>query len=127
MYSFSKDSSAFPSRDWSPNWPIIDYSEGFHVFGVEINDTALRYYMDNFTTFELALPEFCVTADNYHEHPPYMPFRTLYGILNVAVTPHANTSWWQSNTATTLFDWVRWYEFVPSKEAADALPAIARA
>lgn len=46
-----------------------------------------------------------------------MPFKPLYGILNVAVTPNANKSWWlQNERTTTLFDWVRWYEFVPDAQ-----------
>ena len=87
-----------------------------------MNDTALRFYMDNYTSFELALPPLCVTAATFHQNLPYMPWRPLYGILNVAVTPHANRSWWQTNNATTLFDWVRWYEWVPT-EASEGDPA----
>lgn len=79
MYSYTKDHADFPSRDWSPNWPIIDFSADFHTFGVEVNDTALRYYVDNYTSFELALPSFCVTGDTYHNHTAYMPFKPLYG------------------------------------------------
>ncbi len=156
VYSYTKDHADFPSRDWSPNWPIIDFSADFHTFGVEVNDTALRYYVDNYTSFELALPSFCVTGNTYHNHTAYMPFKPLYGesptlcrnslpqyilslvltsslqhtpllflylspllsntgILNVAVNPNSNTTWWKANhNTTTLFDWVRWYEFVPS-------------
>ena len=115
VYSYDKDHADFPSRDWAPNWPIIDFSLDFHTFGVEINDTALRYYVDNYTAFELPLPPLCVTGPTYHNHTAYMPWKPLYGILNVAVTPKANTSWWQEHrNTTTLFDWVRWYEFVPS-------------
>ena len=138
VYDYARDSGEFPSRDWSPNWPIINYSAGFHTFGVEINDTALRFYVDNFTSFELALPPLCVTADTFHNHSAYMPFKPLYAILNVAVTPNANVSWWSAfgalmmlpptpptltphpttppetyGNTTTLFDWVRWYEWLP--------------
>ena len=51
-------------------------------------------------------------------HPlrAYMPFKPLYGILEAAVTQGANQSWWRENgKTTTLVDWVRWYEWVPSR------------
>ena len=111
------DSASFPSRDWSPNWPIIDFSADFHTFGVEINSTALRFYVDNYTSFTKFYPTLCVTDPLFLEnggwgHSGYMPFKPLYSILNVAVTPNANTSWWlQNHQTTTLVDWVKWYEY----------------
>ena len=117
IYSYNNDSASFPSRDWSPNWPIIDFSADFHTFGVEINSTFLRFYVDNYTSFTKFYPTLCVTDPVFLEnggwgHSGYMPFKPLYSILNVAVTPNANTSWWlQNHQTTTLVDWVRWYEY----------------
>jgi len=83
-YSYTNDSASYPSRDFSPNWPIIDYSADFHVFGVEINDTALAFYVDNSTNvfFTLTLPSLCVSDPGFvWGKSAYMPFKPLYGEL----------------------------------------------
>jgi hypothetical protein len=61
-YSAGDDASSYniDSR-WYPNTtddsaPIIDFSAGFHTFGVEVNTTALRFYVDNVTSFTHPLP-----------------------------------------------------------------------
>ena len=90
------------------------------MFGVEINDTSLRFYVDetNNTIREMTLPQLCMTDPDFvWGQTPYMPFQPLYGIINVAVNElsrDTNLSWWQTNNATTEVDWVRWYEFVPT-------------
>lgn len=48
----------------------------------------------------------------------YMPFNPTYGILNTAVSPNSNTTWWETHNATTMVDWVRWYAWVPDTIAA---------
>jgi len=119
-YSYVNNSADYPSRAWSPDWPIIDYSADFHVFGAEINDTAIAFYVDNSTNvfFTLTLPALCLSDPGFvWGKSAYMPFKPLYGILNVAVTPNANTTWWEVNhNTTTLVDWVRWFEFMPGVE-----------
>ncbi len=119
LYHYPQDTVWYPSSNYTPNWPIIDFSADFHVFGVEINDTALRWYVDNATNtiFTMVLPPLCVTEPGFEWGvSPYMPFKPLYGILNVAMNymPDADLTWWKTNNATTLVDYVRWYEFVPS-------------
>lgn len=129
-YSCYADESSYPTNSrWFPDLnnkttPIIDFSADFHVFGVEINATALRFYVDGQDSFVQFLPELCITQDNYHNHTPYIPFSPMYGILNVAVTQNSNTSWWKTSNATTLVDWVKWYEFVPSTPTLASLPAL---
>ena len=128
-YACLDDESSYPTNSrWYPDLsnktaPLVDFSAGFHTFGVEINETALRYYVDNATSFVLTLPQLCINEQNYNNHTPYMPFAPLYSIIDVAVTQNANTTWWKTHNATTLVDWVRFYEFVPS---GGALPAPAR-
>jgi beta-glucanase (GH16 family) len=130
LYTYPNDTVWWPSGDWTPDWPIVDFSADFHVFGVELNETALRFYVDNSTntirTFEL--PPLCLTDPDFvWGETAYMPFKPLYGILNVAVAEDAgaNLTWWLDHNATTLVDWVRWYEFVPAEAAVDAARAIA--
>lgn len=131
QYHYPQDTMWYPSGNWTPNWPIIDFAADYHVFGVELNDTAVRFYVDNATNtiFTLALPALCVTDPTFEFGvSPYMPFKPMYGIINVAMNylPGADLTWWKTNNATTLVDWVRWYEFVPSAEA-QGLPADAAA
>jgi beta-glucanase (GH16 family) len=110
----------WPSGNWTPNAPIIDFSADFHVFGAEVNDTAVRFYVDdaeNNTIFTVFAPPLCVAdaafaAGGGWGRSAYMPFTPLYGILNVAMNKGAPTPWWLSNNATTLVDWVRFLEFV---------------
>ena len=129
LYSYPNDTVWWPSGDWTPDWPIVDFSADFHVFGVELNDTALRFYVDNATNTikTLALPPLCLTDPAFEwGKTMYMPFRPLYGILNVAVAEDSasvDLAWWQTHNATTLVDWVRWYEFVESEAPVTALPA----
>ena len=66
----------------------------------------------------MELPPLCLTDPSFvWGKSAYMPFKPLYGILNVAVVAGSNTSWWAQNKFTeTLIDWVKWWEFVPSSE-----------
>ncbi len=123
LYRYPNDTVWWPSGNWTPNSPIIDFSADFHVFGAEINDTAVRFYVDdaeNNTIFTVALPTLCVGDAEFDAaggwgKSPYMPWMPLYGILNTAMNKgDANLDWWQMNNATTLVDWVRFYQFVPS-------------
>lgn len=121
LYQYPNDTVWWPSGNWTPNWPIIDFSAGFHVFGVEINDTAIRWYVDNATNtiMTMVLPPLCLSDPDFiWGKSPYMPFKPMYGILNVAVN-QASDPWWLSNNATTLVDWVRWWAFVPSSDEHD--------
>lgn len=129
-YACSDDKSSYNADSrWYPNttdfdYPIIDFSAGFHTFGVEVNATGLRFYVDNVTSFELSLPQLCVTDPAFvWGSSPYAPWLPTYGILNTAVTPNANTSWWQTHNATFLVDWVRWYQFVPDAVEEAVAPA----
>ena len=115
------DTVWWPSGDWEPNSPIIDFSASFNTFGVEINDTAVRFYVNDATNtiMTMALPPLCLTDPDFvWGKSAYMPFKPLYGILNVAVAEvshDVDLSWWLTHNATTLIDWVRWYEYVPGE------------
>lgn len=118
-YSAGMDASSY-DRDsrWYPNTtdftaPIIDFSAGFHTFGVEVNATAIRFYVDMVTSFVLPLPTLCVSDVGFEwGRSPYLPWAPLYGIINLAVLPNTNTTWWLTNKATLLVDWVRAFEWV---------------
>jgi beta-glucanase (GH16 family) len=109
---------------WWPNMscyscPIIDFSADFHIFGVEINATALRWYVDDpsNTIFTLDTPTLCLSDPDFMwGKTRYAPFQPVYSILNVAVSGGANITWWQNNPngVETLIDSVRYYEFIPS-------------
>ena len=101
----------YPSLNYSSTQPIIDFSANFHTFGVEINATSLRFYVDNVTTFVRTIPQLCVTAEGFNwGETAYMPFKPMYGIINVAVKQGTVASaWWDAHNATTLVDWVRMY------------------
>ena len=118
LYHYPNDTIWWPSGDWAPNYPIIDFSADFHVFGVELNASAVRFYVDNSTNtiFTLSAPQLCVTTPGFvYGQSMYMPWAPMYGILNVAVNNgHDSSGWWHQNNATTLIDWVRWYSFVPT-------------
>lgn len=47
LYHYPNDTVWWPSGNWtpSPSDPTIDFSADFHMFGVEINDTAIRFYV----------------------------------------------------------------------------------
>jgi beta-glucanase (GH16 family) len=128
LYQYPRDTVWWPSGNWTPNAPIIDFSEAFHTFGVEINDTALRFYVDdadNNTIFTVFAPPLCVTDAVFESqggwgNSSYMPWRPLYGILNVAMNKGELTDWWRANNATTLVDWVRLYTWQPDEPAAEA-------
>jgi len=80
-----------------------------------MNATSLRFYVDNVTSFTLDLALFCPADPTFiWEKTPYAPFSPLYAIINTAVTPNTDITWWKSNNATLLVDWVRVYQFVPS-------------
>lgn len=122
LYRYPQDTVWWPSGNWTPNAPIIDFGEDFHVFGAEINDTAVRYYVDDAehnTIFVVAAPPLCVAdaafaAQGGWGRSPYMPWAPLYGILNVAMNKGESTPWWRENNATTLVDWVKFWQFVPA-------------
>lgn len=124
LYHYPNDTAWWPSGDWTPNFPIIDFSADFHIFGAEVNDTAVRFYVDdavNNTIFTVAAPPLCVTDATFSSNggwgkSTYMPWTPLYGILNVAMNKGEATPWWLENNATTLVDWVKFYEFIPSAE-----------
>lgn len=122
LYKYPNDTVWWPSGEWEPNWPIVDFSADFHVFGVEINETALRYYIDNATNtvMTISAPPLCVTAPDFvFGESMYLPWSPMYGILNVAVNNGQDpTGWWKTNNATTLVDWVRWWTFVPEDAPA---------
>ena len=77
-------------------------------------DTALRFYVDDVTTFVRTMPPLCVTDPGFEwGSTAYMPFNPMYGILNVAVKQNTVAStWWDTHNATTLVDWVRMYTLV---------------
>lgn len=129
-YVYPNDTTWWPSGNWTPNYPIIDFAADHHVFGVIINDTALSFYVDdvNNTIMTKAMGELCVSDPALEwGKSPYMPFQPLYGILNVAVNQEAgaNLTWWETHNATTEVDWVRYYEWVPSAVDVPALPGSA--
>ena len=105
------DSNWYPSLNYSATGKPIDFSADFHTFGVEINDTSLRFYVDDVTTFVRTLPQLCVSDPEFvWGETAYMPWKPMYGIINVAVAQNTKPSvWWASNNATTLVDWVRMY------------------
>lgn len=73
------------SLAWNSTDPVIDYSEGFHTFGVELNATTMRFYTDNYTTSVRSVPTLCVTNPGFEwGSSRFMPWAPLYGILNVA-------------------------------------------
>ena len=127
LYHYPNDTAWWPSGDWDPNWPIIDFAANFHTFGVEVNDTAIRFYVQNSTDapgdasntiFTVEAPALCVTDPGFSwGSSPYMPWQPLYGILNVAMNRgDASLEWWMQNNATTLVDWVKFWQFVPSDD-----------
>ena len=123
LYAYPNDTVWWPSGNWTPNSPIIDFSQGFNVFGVEINDTAVRFYVNDAanTIFTKALPPLCVEDPGFAAAggwgvSPYMPWKPLYGILNTAMNRgDANLAWWRANNATTLVDWVRFWSLCPAR------------
>ena len=95
----------------------------FHTFGVEVNDTALRFYVDNYTSFELALPPLCVTGAAYHNHSAYMPFKPLYGELKGVSLVKAvfNSTWAPAhNTIPPL----TLHNVLPSMQAFSMWPSL---
>ncbi len=131
QYSYPVDTVWWPSGNWTPDAPVIDFSAGFHVFGAELNDTAVRFYVDDpaNTIFTKTLPPLCVldagfVAEGGWGKSPYMPWAPMYGILNTAMNRgDANLEWWMANNATTLVDWVKFWEFVPAAAQAAVAPA----
>lgn len=128
-----KDCEHYPNASqWYPdmndlNASIIDFTASFHVFGVEVNDTGMRFYVGNVTTMEL-VPEPQSSPTFEWGASMYPPFSALFGILNVAVSPLGDgcfkSGWWQTHNATMEVDWVRTYQWVPTC-AATALDAAA--
>jgi beta-glucanase (GH16 family) len=117
-YNYNIDTQWFPNMS-DVSAPVIDFSADYHTFGVEWNDTALRFYVDGNTSFIRTLPTMCVTDPTWRAQggwgkAPYMPWEPTYGIINVAVSQSTNIKWWQTHNATTYVDWVRWYQWVPS-------------
>ena len=118
-----------------PNAPIIDFSAGFHVFGAEVSDASVRFYVDDplNTIFTRTLPPLCVTDPGFVAgggwgRSPYAPWAPLYGILNTAMNRgDANLDWWRAHNATTLVDWVKFWELVPSTAEAVAVAVAAGA
>lgn len=116
LSSYNSDSRWYPNMS-DYQYPIIDFSADFHTFGVELNTSAMRFYVDNVTTFVLSFPQLNVADPTFnllggYGKAPFMPFSSMYGIINVAVQPNTNVSWWkEGNNATTLTDWVRFYEW----------------
>lgn len=97
--------------------PARDY----HTFGVEVNTTAVRFYVDNTTSFVRELTPFCpANPDFAWGTTAYAPFAPLYGIINTAVVPNTNLTWWKTNNATLLVDWVRWYAWEPAAEKCES-------
>ena len=92
------------------------------MFGAEINDTAVRFYVDDpsNTIFTKTMPPLCVEDADFIAgggwgQSPYMPWAPMYGILNTAMNRgDSNLEWWAVNNATTLVDWVKFWEFVPA-------------
>jgi beta-glucanase (GH16 family) len=109
--NYETDSRWYPSLNYSSKQPIIDFSADFHTFGVEINASALRFYVDGVTTFVRILEPLCVAAEGFKwGSTAYLPFEPMYGIINVAVQQNTvASSWWDTHNATTLVDWVRMY------------------
>ena len=99
--------------------PVIDFAAGFHTFGVEVNDTGLRWYIDGETFFDF-VPAPQSDPSFKWGSSPYPPFSELFMILNVAVAtwgcpqPVPMEGWATGGPSQLLVDWVRVYEFVPS-------------
>lgn len=113
IYNYAEDTTWFPSLVWNSTDPVIDFSMGYHVFGVEINETSLRFYTDNYTTSVRTINELCVSNPAFEWGASrYLPWEPLYGIINVAVSEGSNLSWWkENNTTQTFVDWVRFWTF----------------
>lgn len=96
---------------------IIDYSADYHIFGIEINDTSMRWYVDNTTTYTLT-PISQEDPSFKWGSSPYPPVSSLFGILNVAVAnwgcpqPPNMNNWVEP--AYMYVDWVKVYQFVPT-------------
>lgn len=128
-YDYNTDTAWFPNMS-NLESPIVDFTSGFHVFGVEINATGLRFYVDGDTKLNIAgntsfireLVPLCMTDPDFvWGHSAYLPWGPMYGILNVAMSPDAAFDpWWLTHNATTLVDWVRWFEFQADAAAVDA-------
>lgn len=95
------------------------------MFGVEVNDTGMRWYVDNVTTFEhVPLPQ----SDPSFEwgSSSYPPFSEMFGILNVAVAqwgceqPVPLGGW--GAPVQMLVDWVRVLQWEPACESALVQP-----
>lgn len=116
---YNRDSRWFPNTS-DTSAPLIDFSSDYHVFGVELNGTALRFYVDGNTSFVYPLPQLCMSDPAIvWDETPYYPWQAMYGIINVAVSANTDVSWWAAgNNATTLVDWVRWYQWQPTSETA---------
>lgn len=117
--SYTRDSRWYPNTtDWSA--PIIDFSAALHTFGVEVNATALRFYVDDMTSFTLPLSPLCATDPAFQwGNTSYAPFAPLYSIINTAVVPGTNTTWWRTHNATLLVDWVRVFQYLPTTAAVE--------
>ena len=99
--------------------PIIDYSADFNVIGVEVNETSVRFYVNNQTNWVFSpAPQ---GSTNYTwGKSPYTPVSKMYGILNLAIADMAwacsqpiNVTGW-AEPQSLLVDWVKAYQFVPT-------------
>lgn len=118
--SYNRFSAPFPNCS-DATAPVIDFSADFHVFGVELNDTSIRWYVDDATTFVQTPPPQSDPSFTWGSSP-YVPFSEMFAILNVAVAdwgcvqPVPPEGWAQP--AQMLVDWVRVYQWVPACSAA---------
>ena len=114
--SYNKYSVPYPNNT-DPTAPIIDFANDYHIFGIEVNDTSMRWYVDNVTTF--VLTPISQSDPNYvWGDSPYPPVSKLFGILNTAVATWGcdqpvNMKGW-TEPAYMYVDWVKAYQFVPT-------------
>lgn len=99
--------------------PIIDYSAGYHVFGVEINATTMRWYVDDVNNTILSVvPPTQLDPTFQWNVSPYVPIGELFMILNTAVStwgcaqPPPLNGWAQP--AQMLVDWVKVWRWEPA-------------
>ena len=93
-----EDQAPLPGAPYPPLFsPSIDFSQDFHVFGVEWNSTQLSFYVDGNVYFTLNREQVNIPQD---------PF---YIILNTAISPLWPPSDNAAYPAYHIIDWVRVY------------------
>lgn len=116
-------SKPFPNSS-DPAAPVIDFSSDWHVVGAEINDTSIRWYVDNATNWVLT-PPVQGSANYTWGSSSYLPDAPLKMILNLAVAgwgcpqPTPLAGW--AEPARYQVDWVKAWQFRPDCPAGEEL------